>query len=76
MAGLPFLLFAAFVSTSEDAAERAEEVGFVNLAYFPELPMPDILHCLQIKLSGVNNFPFPHDVGYNIAFLPLDVGRT
>lgn len=33
----------------EYAAERAEEVGFVDLAHFPELPMPDILHCLQVK---------------------------
>ncbi|XP_016496025.2 uncharacterized protein LOC107815035 isoform X1 [Nicotiana tabacum] len=32
---------------AEEAAERAEEAGFVDLARFPELPMPDILHCLQ-----------------------------
>lgn len=29
------------------AAKRAEEVGFVDVARFPELPMPDILHGLQ-----------------------------
>ncbi|XP_071723037.1 uncharacterized protein [Rutidosis leptorrhynchoides] len=29
------------------AAKRAEEVGFVDLAHFPELPMPEILHGLQ-----------------------------
>ncbi|KAK6136598.1 hypothetical protein DH2020_029631 [Rehmannia glutinosa] len=29
------------------AARKAEEVGFVDIAHFPELPMPDILHGLQ-----------------------------
>ncbi|KAJ8433951.1 hypothetical protein Cgig2_001880 [Carnegiea gigantea] len=30
-----------------DAARRAEELGFIDLSYFPELPDPDILHGLQ-----------------------------
>ncbi|CAN4119728.1 unnamed protein product [Withania somnifera] len=41
------LLLKFLCQQAEDAAERAEEVGFVDLAHFPELPMPDILHCLQ-----------------------------
>ncbi|XAR59056.1 hypothetical protein NMG60_11014687 [Bertholletia excelsa] len=32
---------------AEGAVKRAEEVGFVDLAHFPELPMPGILHGLQ-----------------------------
>ncbi|PQM35839.1 uncharacterized protein Pyn_12199 [Prunus yedoensis var. nudiflora] len=32
---------------AEGAARRAEEVGFVDLDHFPELPMPEILHGLQ-----------------------------
>ncbi|XP_054786453.1 uncharacterized protein LOC129292825 isoform X2 [Prosopis cineraria] len=32
---------------AEGAVKRAEEVGFVDLAHFPELPMPEILHGLQ-----------------------------
>ncbi|KAF9617342.1 hypothetical protein IFM89_035323 [Coptis chinensis] len=31
-----------------EAANRAEEMGFINLAHFPELPMPEILHGLQV----------------------------
>lgn len=33
---------------AEGAVKRAEEVGFVDLAHFPELPMPEILHGLQV----------------------------
>ncbi|CAH1423389.1 unnamed protein product [Lactuca virosa] len=32
---------------ADAAAKRAEEVGFVDVAHFPDLPMPDILHGLQ-----------------------------
>ncbi|KAL4585015.1 hypothetical protein LXL04_009628 [Taraxacum kok-saghyz] len=32
---------------ADGAAKRAEEVGFVDVARFPDLPMPDILHGLQ-----------------------------
>ncbi|MCD7459390.1 hypothetical protein HAX54_040820 [Datura stramonium] len=52
------LLLKFLCQQAEDAAERAEEVGFVDLAHFPELPVPDILHCLQVKHSDY--------------FLPLD----
>ncbi|XP_010313025.2 uncharacterized protein [Solanum lycopersicum] len=41
------LLLKFLCQQAEDAAARAEEVGFVDLSHFPELPMPDILHCLQ-----------------------------
>ncbi|KAM3398313.1 putative protein isoform X4 [Capsicum galapagoense] len=44
---ITFLLLEFLCQQAEDAAERAEEVGFVDLAHFPELPVPDILHCLQ-----------------------------
>lgn len=44
---ITFLLLKFLCQQAEDAAERAEEVGFVDLEHFPELPMPDILHCLQ-----------------------------
>ncbi|CAH9056682.1 unnamed protein product [Cuscuta europaea] len=32
---------------AEGAAGRAQDIGYVDLAHFPELPMPDILHGLQ-----------------------------
>ncbi|CAK9177631.1 unnamed protein product, partial [Ilex paraguariensis] len=44
---IAFLLLKFLCLQGEDAAKRAEEVGFVDLAHFPELPMPDILHGLQ-----------------------------
>ncbi|XP_071935327.1 uncharacterized protein [Coffea arabica] len=42
-----FLLLKFLCIQAEGAAKRAEEVGFVDLSHFPELPMPDILHGLQ-----------------------------
>ncbi|RDY02949.1 hypothetical protein CR513_13529, partial [Mucuna pruriens] len=38
---------------TEGAAKRAEEVGFVDLAHFPELPMPEILHGLQDQAIAI-----------------------
>ncbi|XP_021988826.1 uncharacterized protein LOC110885447 isoform X1 [Helianthus annuus] len=35
------------------AAKRAEDLGFVDVAHFPDLPMPDILHGLQDQGIGV-----------------------
>ncbi|KAL5706010.1 hypothetical protein ACHQM5_024227 [Ranunculus cassubicifolius] len=32
---------------AKEAANRAEEMGFINLAQFPQLPVPEILHGLQ-----------------------------
>lgn len=34
---------------ADAAAKRAEDLGFVDVAHFPDLPMPDILHGLQVK---------------------------
>ncbi|BFG42271.1 hypothetical protein CerSpe_285450 [Prunus speciosa] len=42
-----FLLLKFLCLQAEGAARRAEEVGFVDLDHFPELPMPEILHGLQ-----------------------------
>ncbi|XP_057788584.1 uncharacterized protein LOC131005591 isoform X2 [Salvia miltiorrhiza] len=42
-----FLLLKFLCTQAEAAARKAEEVGFVDIADFPELPMPDILHGLQ-----------------------------
>ncbi|KAI3446215.1 hypothetical protein Pfo_002880 [Paulownia fortunei] len=44
---IAFLLLKFLCIQAESAARKAEEVGFVDLAHFPELPMPDILHGLQ-----------------------------
>lgn len=38
---------------ADGAAKRAEEVGFVDVGRFPELPMPDILHGLQDQGIGI-----------------------
>ncbi|KAI9127540.1 hypothetical protein K1719_000533 [Acacia pycnantha] len=38
---------------AEGAVKRAEEVGFVDLAHFPELPMPEILHGLQDQAIAI-----------------------
>ena len=47
---ITFLLLKFLCLHAEGAARRAEEVGFVDLAHFPELPMPEILHGVQVKL--------------------------
>lgn len=44
---IAFLLLKFLCIQAEAAATRAEELGFVDHAHFPELPMPDILHGLQ-----------------------------
>lgn len=44
---IAFLVLKFLCLQAEGAAKRAEEVGFVDLAHFPELPMPEILHGLQ-----------------------------
>ncbi|GLT84453.1 hypothetical protein SLE2022_026820 [Rubroshorea leprosula] len=45
---ITFLLLKFLCFHAKGAAKRAEELGFVDLAHFPELPMPEILHGLQI----------------------------
>ncbi|XP_057475806.1 uncharacterized protein LOC130763817 [Actinidia eriantha] len=44
---IAFLLLKFLCLQAEGAVQRAEDVGFVDLAHFPELPMPEILHGLQ-----------------------------
>ncbi|KAI9181025.1 hypothetical protein LWI28_010510 [Acer negundo] len=50
---IAFLLLKFLCSQAEGAAKRAEEVGFVDLAHFPELPMPEILHGLQDQALAI-----------------------
>ncbi|XP_058213125.1 uncharacterized protein LOC131325082 isoform X1 [Rhododendron vialii] len=44
---IAFLILKFLCLQAECAIRRAEEVGFIDLAHFPELPMPEILHGLQ-----------------------------
>lgn len=44
---IAFYLLNFLCMQADAAAKRAEEVGFVDVAHFPDLPMPDILHGLQ-----------------------------
>ncbi|KAL3621352.1 hypothetical protein CASFOL_036264 [Castilleja foliolosa] len=46
---IAFLLLKFLCIQAESAATKAEEVGFVDHANFPELPMPEILHGLQYQ---------------------------
>lgn len=48
-----FLLLKFLYLQAKGAAKRAEEVGFVDLAHFPELPMPEILHGLQDQALSI-----------------------
>ncbi|KAL9296251.1 hypothetical protein ACSQ67_022147 [Phaseolus vulgaris] len=50
---ISFLLLKFLCLQTEGAAKRAEEVGFVDLAHFPELPMPEILHGLQDQAIAI-----------------------
>ncbi|XP_038706390.1 uncharacterized protein LOC120001936 isoform X2 [Tripterygium wilfordii] len=50
---IAFLLLRFLCLQAEGASERAEELGFVDLAHFPELPMPEILHGLQDQASAI-----------------------
>lgn len=45
---IAFILLKFLCLQAEGAIRRAEEVGYVDLSHFPELPMPDILHGLQV----------------------------
>uniref|UniRef100_A0ACD5U6H4 Uncharacterized protein n=1 Tax=Avena sativa TaxID=4498 RepID=A0ACD5U6H4_AVESA len=40
-------------SLTKEAVKRADELEFVDLAHFPELPMPDILHGLQDQVVSI-----------------------
>ncbi|KAA8536011.1 hypothetical protein F0562_028489 [Nyssa sinensis] len=50
---LAFLLLRFLCLQAEGAVKRAEDVGFVDLAHFPDLPMPDILHGLQDQAIAI-----------------------
>jgi nuclear pore complex protein Nup188 len=45
---IAFLIMKFLCSQAKEAVKRAEELEFLDLAHFPELPMPDILHGLQV----------------------------
>ncbi|XP_020110275.1 uncharacterized protein LOC109725483 isoform X2 [Ananas comosus] len=44
---IAFLALEFLCIQAKAAVNRVEEVGFVDLAHFPELPMPEVLHGLQ-----------------------------
>ncbi|XP_060667351.1 uncharacterized protein LOC132799469 isoform X2 [Ziziphus jujuba] len=50
---ITFLLLKFLCLQAEGASRRAEEVGYVDLAHFPELPMPEILHGLQDQAIAI-----------------------
>ncbi|KAL4616065.1 hypothetical protein ACB092_07G172100 [Castanea dentata] len=50
---ITFLILKFLSLQAEGATKRAEEVGFVDLAHFPELPMPEILHGLQDQAIAI-----------------------
>ncbi|CAN0910123.1 hypothetical protein LINGRAHAP2_LOCUS26122 [Linum grandiflorum] len=50
---IAFLVLKFLCIEAKGAAERAEELGFVDLAHIPELPMPDILHGLQDQAVAI-----------------------
>uniref|UniRef100_A0A803NF80 Nucleoporin NUP188 homolog n=1 Tax=Cannabis sativa TaxID=3483 RepID=A0A803NF80_CANSA len=50
---ISFLLLKFLCLQVDGAARRAEEVGYVDLAHFPELPMPGILHGLQDQAISI-----------------------
>ncbi|KAJ6692836.1 NUCLEOPORIN NUP188-like protein [Salix purpurea] len=50
---IAFLLLKYLSIEAEGAAKRSEEVGFVDLAQIPELPMPELLHGLQDQAVAI-----------------------
>jgi nuclear pore complex protein Nup188 len=48
---IAFLIMKFLCSQAKEAVKRAEELEFLDLAHFPELPMPDILHGLQVETA-------------------------
>ncbi|KAK3153488.1 hypothetical protein QOZ80_2BG0174400 [Eleusine coracana subsp. coracana] len=50
---ISFLIMKFLCSQAKEAVKRAEELEFLDLAHFPELPMPDILHGLQDQLVSI-----------------------
>ncbi|KAF8646124.1 hypothetical protein HU200_065970 [Digitaria exilis] len=50
---IAFLIMKFLCSQAKEALKRAEELQFLDLAHFPELPMPDILHGLQDQVVSI-----------------------
>uniref|UniRef100_A0A0E0EVY0 Uncharacterized protein n=1 Tax=Oryza meridionalis TaxID=40149 RepID=A0A0E0EVY0_9ORYZ len=50
---IAFLIMKFLCSQAKEAVRRAEELEFLDLAHFPELPMPDILHGLQDQVVSI-----------------------
>ncbi|XP_022947489.1 uncharacterized protein LOC111451342 [Cucurbita moschata] len=50
---ITFLLLKFLCLQAEGAARKAEDVGYVDLTHFPELPMPEILHGLQDQAMAI-----------------------
>ncbi|WCJ39807.1 hypothetical protein M5689_020767 [Euphorbia peplus] len=50
---IAFLLLKYLCLEAKGAVKRSEEVGFIDLAHFPELPMPEILHGLQDQAISI-----------------------
>ncbi|XP_062205788.1 uncharacterized protein LOC133907725 isoform X2 [Phragmites australis] len=50
---IAFLIMKFLCSRAKEAVKRAEELEFLDLAHFPELPMPDILHGLQDQVVSI-----------------------
>ncbi|KAG9442579.1 hypothetical protein H6P81_018433 [Aristolochia fimbriata] len=50
---IAFLLLNFLCHQAKAATKRAEEVGFIDLKHFPELPMPEILHGIQDQAVAV-----------------------
>lgn len=45
---ISFLLLKFLCTQARVATKRAEELGYIDLEFFPELPMPEILHGIQV----------------------------
>ncbi|XP_048491889.1 uncharacterized protein LOC104903976 isoform X2 [Beta vulgaris subsp. vulgaris] len=50
---ITFLILKFLFLQAKEAAGRAEELGFIDLSNFPELPDPEILHCLQDQTIAI-----------------------
>ncbi|XP_020587273.1 uncharacterized protein LOC110029360 isoform X2 [Phalaenopsis equestris] len=50
---ITFFLLTFLCMQAKAATERAEEVGYVDLSHFPDLPMPEILHGLQDQAIAI-----------------------
>ncbi|XP_057518162.1 uncharacterized protein LOC130799071 isoform X1 [Amaranthus tricolor] len=50
---ITFFILKFLILQANHAAGRAEELGFIDLSSFPELPDPEILHCLQDQTIAI-----------------------